>query len=84
MNDIEYVFGTGDPLAHHWCGHADLAHSSLADALWVDYDAPIDDMPWSAGVSFDDELLPDIPHATVDHRTVLAQDPPVSERFDGS
>ena len=74
MSEIEYVFGIGDGIAGHWSNH-DLADSSVADALWIDYDASIDDAPWPAGVSFDDELLPDIPLVTADHRTVLAQEP---------
>ncbi|MFD4458385.1 hypothetical protein [Nocardia sp. NPDC058480] len=64
MNEIEYVFGTGDAVVHHWSSHDELADTSAFDALWIDYDSGIDDT-----------FLPDIPLATVDHRTVLAQEP---------
>lgn len=64
MNEIEYVFATGDAVVHHWSSHDELAGTSLVDALWIDYDTGVDS----------DAFL-DIPLATVDHRTVLAQAP---------
>ncbi|MDO3647430.1 hypothetical protein [Nocardia mangyaensis] len=144
MNEIEYVFGTGDGIVHHWSGQADLAlaNTGVADALWLDFDGDgnVDDALWDsdrdgvadvAALDLDDDgvldhfftdptgngtwshqitgapehaereplpwverdapaettvdavrpasnldLLPDIPLATVDHRTVLAQDTP--------
>ncbi|WP_446223688.1 hypothetical protein ACTWPB_29405 [Nocardia sp. IBHARD005] len=75
MNEIEYVFGTGDAVVHHWSSHDELADTSAVAALWIDYDSGIDN----------DAFLPDIPLATVDHRTVLAQEPAgtLSSPFDG-
>ncbi|MFC9475190.1 hypothetical protein ACWF99_19750 [Nocardia sp. NPDC055002] len=65
MNEIEYVFGTGDAVVHHWSSYDELADTSVVDALWIDYDTGVDH----------DTLLPDIAPATADHRTVLAQEP---------
>lgn len=65
VSEIEYVFGTGDAVVHHWSSHDELADTSVVDTLWVDYDSGIDY----------DAFLPDIPLSTVDHRTVLAQEP---------
>ncbi|MFE1594633.1 hypothetical protein [Nocardia sp. NPDC058705] len=62
MSEIEYVFGTGDAVVHHWSSLDELADTSLADPLWVDYDTGVD-------------AFPDIPLATVDYRTVLAEEP---------
>ncbi|SFL63773.1 Uncharacterised protein [Nocardia asteroides] len=81
VNEFEYVLGTGDPLAHPWSGDAE---SALADtgsaALWLDVtlDAGIDDALWDAerAAAADLAALPDIPLVAVDHRAVLAQDPP--------
>lgn len=145
MNEIEYVFGTGDGIVHSWSSPAELAlaETGVADAVWLDFDGDtsIDDalwdsdrdgvadvaaldldddgvldhfftdpaadgtwshqitgaaehaeqepLPWveraapnepaidASGSSADFALLPDIPLA-VDHRMVLAQDPPLS------
>ncbi|MFC6011620.1 hypothetical protein [Nocardia lasii] len=82
MSDIEYVFGIGDGIAGHWYGHG-LADTSVADALWIDYDAGIEDAPWPTGVSLDDDI-PDIPLATVDYRKVLAQEPVKPPWHDGN
>ncbi|TCK00774.1 hypothetical protein [Nocardia alba] len=62
MNEIEYVFGIGDAVVHPWSSN-ELADTG--DTLWIDYDT---------GVDYD-AFLPDIPLATADHRTVLAQEP---------
>lgn len=52
MNDIEYVFGTGDGIVHHWSGRAELAlaETGVADALWLDFDGDtgIDDALWDS------------------------------------
>ncbi|MET9212707.1 MULTISPECIES: hypothetical protein [unclassified Nocardia] len=52
MNDIEYVFGTGDGIVHHWSGQAELAlaETGVADALWLDFDGDTstDDALWDS------------------------------------
>ncbi|WP_345493977.1 hypothetical protein [Nocardia callitridis] len=53
MNDIEYVFGTGDGHVHTWTGAADLelATPGIADALQLDFDGDgsADDALWDSG-----------------------------------
>ncbi|MBW0275834.1 hypothetical protein ATM97_16395 [Nocardia sp. MH4] len=80
MNDIEFVFGTGDGIVHHWSGQAELAlaDTGVADALWLSFDGDtgVDDAPWDSdrdGAA--ESVVPDIPLVVVDHRAVLAQEP---------
>ncbi|MFE7798610.1 hypothetical protein [Nocardia sp. NPDC057440] len=58
MNEIEYVFGTGDGTIHVWSSQADLELSGpgVADALQLDFDGDglADDALWdshSAGIA---------------------------------
>ncbi|MEV0294242.1 pullulanase [Nocardia sp. NPDC050710] len=50
MNEIEYVFGTGDGTVHVWSSEADLdlARTGTADALQLDFDGDglADDALW--------------------------------------
>ncbi|MFQ6396967.1 hypothetical protein ACLMAJ_26345 [Nocardia sp. KC 131] len=52
MNEIEYVFGTGDGTVHIWSTEADLelARSGIADALQLDFDGDglTDDALWDS------------------------------------
>ncbi|MGK8521282.1 hypothetical protein ACRS6B_06855 [Nocardia asteroides] len=52
MNEIEYVFGTGDGLVHVWTSEADLelGDTGSADAVRLDFDGDgvTDDALWDA------------------------------------
>lgn len=52
VSEIEYVFGTGDGIVHHWTGQAELAlaETGVADALWLDFDGDgrADDALWDS------------------------------------
>ncbi|MFI6170918.1 hypothetical protein ACIBCN_29355 [Nocardia sp. NPDC051052] len=55
MNEIEYVFGTGDGTVHVWHSQADLelAGPAAADAIRLDFDGDglADDAMWDTGGS---------------------------------
>ncbi|WP_147140241.1 hypothetical protein [Nocardia ninae] len=55
MNEIEYVFGTGDGPVHVWSSEADLelARSGTADAVQLDFDGDglADDAMWDTAGS---------------------------------
>ncbi|WP_433757862.1 hypothetical protein [Nocardia sp. CA-135398] len=68
MNEIEYVFGTGDGTVHVWTSQTDLdlSGSGLDDAVALDFDGDglIDDVLWDshgtgiadvAGLDLDDD-----------------------------
>ncbi|MEV6136209.1 hypothetical protein AB0L63_09120 [Nocardia sp. NPDC051990] len=72
MNEIEYVFGTGDGTVHVWTGPADLdlSGSGMNDAVALDFDGDglVDDVLWDshgtgiadvAGLDLDDDGVPD-------------------------
>ncbi|WP_052314427.1 hypothetical protein [Nocardia thailandica] len=52
MNEIDYVFGTGDGTVTTWSGIADLslADPAVPDAIWLDFDGagPPDDALWDS------------------------------------
>lgn len=55
MNEIEYVFGTGDGRVHVWTSEADLqlTGTGMADAVGLDFDGDgfADDALWDSGGS---------------------------------
>lgn len=72
MNEIEYVFGTGDGMVHVWTSQADLDLSGSGgnDAVALDFDGDglVDDVLWDshgtgiadvAGLDLDDDGVPD-------------------------
>lgn len=72
MNEIEYVFGTGDGTVHIWTTQADLdlSGSGVGDAVGLDFDGDglADDVLWDShgtgiadvvGLDLDDDGVPD-------------------------